>query len=82
MPLRLELRRWRKFHRRTIYVRDGWICGICAQPVDPNLRYPDLMSASLDHVVPLSKGGAHTKANVRLAHWICDSRRGDRDIAA
>lgn len=55
--------------RRRVYDRDGWCCGIiCRQPVDPALRYPDPMSASLDHVVPLSRGGPHTYANVQLAH--------------
>lgn len=62
--------------KTSIYARDGWICGICGQAVDSATPWPDPMSASLDHVVPLSKGGPHLPHNVRLAHLWCNSERG------
>lgn len=49
--------------------RDGWRCAICRGEVTRE-------TWSLDHVVPLSKGGAHTYANVVLAHRSCNVRRG------
>lgn len=49
--------------------RDGFICHICKGRVLP----PD---ASIDHLIPLSKGGQHIWANVALAHGRCNSRRG------
>lgn len=49
--------------------RDGWTCAICGLAVTR-------ATWSLDHVQPLSKGGAHTYANVVLAHRSCNSRRG------
>lgn len=58
--------------------RDGWICGICGDPVSPGLAYPAPLSASLDHTVPLSLGGEHTWTNVRLAHLVCNCERGNR----
>ena len=58
-----------------MYERDGWVCQLCIEPVDPELRYPDHMSASLDHVIPLSRGGHHTWENVQLAHLICNTRK-------
>lgn len=61
-----------------VYVRDGWICGLCYAPVDPLTTYPDPQSASLDHVVPLSKGGPHTYANTQLAHLSCNVAKGNR----
>lgn len=64
--------------KRTVYVRDGWQCGICAQPVDAELRHPNPMAASLDHVVPMSRGGGHLYSNVQLAHWQCNIDKGDR----
>lgn len=63
-----------------IFDRDAWTCGICTEPVDPALRYPHPMSVSLDHVVPLAKGGAHTMANVQCSHLHCN--RIKRDLAA
>lgn len=67
------------FSSTEVFERDAWVCGICSQPVDQALRYPDPMSASLDHVVPLSKGGAHTRDNTRCSHLSCNVRRGNRE---
>jgi 5-methylcytosine-specific restriction endonuclease McrA len=61
-----------------IAVRDGWVCGICAEIVDPAQQWPAAGSPSVDHVVPLSKGGAHDPSNVQLAHLSCNSSKGDR----
>ena len=57
--------------------RDKFICGICSEPVDMALVYPAAKSRSLDHVVPLSKGGAHTEGNVQLAHLDCNLDKSD-----
>lgn len=61
-----------------IFARDGWRCGVCGEPVDDSLVYPDPRSASLDHIVPLSKGGAHSPGNVQLAHLSCNVAKRDR----
>lgn len=61
-----------------VYERDGWVCGLCAEPVDRNSAWPDPMSPSLDHVLPLSKGGHHVLENVQLAHLSCNVRKGAR----
>lgn len=49
--------------------RDGWRCAICGGQVTRE-------NWSIDHVIPLSKGGSHTYANVVLAHALCNARRG------
>src|SRR6185437_11193092 len=67
-----------RFSSQEIYERDGWVCGICDQPVDRSRRYPDRDSASLDHIVPLSRGGSHTRRNVQLAHLRCNLDKSDR----
>ena len=66
-----------RFTSLEVYERDGWMCGICGRPVDKTLRHPHHMAASIDHVLPLACGGAHTRANVQCAHWICNSRKTD-----
>lgn len=63
--------RWRR-----ICERDGYECHICNQPIDAELRAPDRMSPSVDHVVPLAHGGADTDDNLKPAHYGCNSRRG------
>lgn len=64
-----------------IYERDIWICGLCSTPVDPDCAWPDPMSPSLDHVLPLSLGGTHTYENVQLAHLTCNVSKGNRVAA-
>lgn len=64
------------FSYRDVYERDEWTCGICAGPVDRSLEWPEPKSVSLDHVIPLSKGGAHAPANAQCAHLVCNVRKG------
>lgn len=58
--------------------RDEWRCHLCRVDVDSSLLWPNPLSPSLDHVVPLSLGGPHTPENVRLAHLSCNSAKGNR----
>jgi 5-methylcytosine-specific restriction endonuclease McrA len=67
-----------RFKHYEVFDRDGWVCQLCAEPVDPEVRYPDPMSVSLDHVIPLALGGAHSKANTQTAHLICNRRKGTK----
>ena len=68
--------------------RDGNTCHICGDKIDyedytysnnshfivgPN--YP-----SIDHVVPISKGGAHIWENVKLAHHYCNALKSNKII--
>lgn len=62
--------------RRVVFERDGWICQLCGEPVDPDLRAPDPESASLDHRIPIARGGDHTYDNIQLAHFGCNARKG------
>lgn len=62
---------------RQVFDRDGWQCGICRRKVNPDLVYPHKRSASLDHIIPLSKGGAHVMTNVQCAHLDCNMKKRD-----
>lgn len=64
--------------RLTIYERDHWRCGICGRAVRRDAVVPHPLAPTLDHIVPLSKGGTHEPANVRTAHFLCNATRGDR----
>jgi 5-methylcytosine-specific restriction endonuclease McrA len=57
--------------------RDGWTCQLCRQPLDPATTVKAL-KPSLDHVVPLSRGGSHDLSNVQLAHYACNLSKGNR----
>ena len=58
-----------RINRRVVWEREGGRCHIC----DKHVPYK---RATLDHLIPLSKGGDHTYLNVRIAHGPCNSRRG------
>jgi 5-methylcytosine-specific restriction endonuclease McrA len=73
---RIENATVEKFSAQDVYDRDGWTCGICHEPVEPALKYPAPLSVSLDHIVPVSLGGEHSRANTRCAHLVCNMRRG------
>ena len=45
--------------------RDGWLCGICREIVARE-------NWSVDHIIPLSKGGEHSYANTQIAHLSCN----------
>ena len=60
-----------------IFDRDRWVCGIClcSVPKDVHVQHPH--AATLDHIIPLSKGGTHTHDNVQLAHRQCNTLKSD-----
>ena len=69
-----------------LYNRDNGICQICGKPVNwgDNTwgehfgpQYP-----TIDHIVALSNGGAHTWENVQLAHAICNSYKRNLPCSA
>jgi 5-methylcytosine-specific restriction endonuclease McrA len=57
--------------RRAVLVRDARRCQFvhCERP-----------AATVDHVVPRSRGGAHTWTNVIAACAQCNARKGDRTL--
>lgn len=63
---------------QAIWSRDGGICQLCGDPIDPALPWPEPMSKTLDHVVPLANGGTHEPSNVQLAHALCNCIKGNR----
>lgn len=62
-----------------IVKRDNGQCGICGKRVSLSVKWPSPKSASIDHIVPLSKGGEHKAANVQLAHYGCNSSKRATD---
>jgi hypothetical protein len=65
-----------------LYERDEGVCGLCDEPVDRAVEWPDPASLSLDHVVPLALGGRHATENLQIAHLVCNLRKGHRVAAA
>jgi len=66
------------FDRVEIFERDAWICQICSTPVDRERPWRKPNSPSLDHIVPIARGGEHTRANAQTACLRCNMRKGAR----
>jgi 5-methylcytosine-specific restriction endonuclease McrA len=54
------------------------ICGMAVNPYDIANGHARRMYPTVDHIIPLSKGGTHTWDNVQLAHMCCNSGKCDR----
>lgn len=75
-----------RFHQRRSLIKKGdvtpkWIkqlrqtqthCAYCGCKFTADLR------STIDHVIPISKGGTHTKDNIVLACQSCNSSKGNR----
>lgn len=64
-----------------IYQRDGWRCHLCGRAIERRRAWPHPMSKSIDHLVPISMGGADVPENVAAAHLRCNMSRGNRGVA-
>lgn len=70
-------------HRRIVaFLKEHmpW-CWLCGRPIDMELHKLEpngKWSFTVDHVIPLDKGGTWTLENCRSAHRTCNSRKGNR----
>ena len=54
-------------------------CGICGYPVDFSLKPPHPMAPTVDHIIPVAKGGHPSDIdNLQLAHWTCNRQKSDK----
>jgi hypothetical protein len=63
---------------QEVFERDGWRCGLCRKRIGRSYSYPHPRSASIDHIVPLSRGGEDIARNVQAAHLACNLDKGNR----
>lgn len=54
--------------------RDGFGCYLCPEPFSERQG----MELTLDHVLPLSRGGTWDVDNIKLAHRRCNQEKADR----
>ena len=69
---------WEAVSRAEVFKRDGFVCHLCGVKCDPYSNPMGRTYPTLDHVIPLSKGGPHTLSNVATAHRGCNASKGDK----
>lgn len=52
-----------------VYDSSLGICGICKTAVS-------ITDFEIDHILPIAKGGGHTRSNTQIAHRLCNKRKG------
>ena len=55
----------------------GYMCQRCGADCSGS-KWPELNSPTIDHIIPLAKGGTHEYANVQLLCYSCNARKRDR----
>lgn len=60
--------------RAAVVESDASTCYLCG-------KHCEAADIHLDHVVPLSRGGQHVMANLRVTHAACNMRKGARLVS-
>ena len=58
--------------------RDAGVCALCGKRVRPDWNHLHNLYPSIEHIIPIARGGSHTWDNVQLAHRVCNSRKGTK----
>lgn len=59
-----------RFSKHNVFLRDEWKCQYCGVELTTN-------KATIDHVLPLSKGGKTTFTNIVTACTVCNFKKGN-----
>lgn len=62
--------RTRQFIMRQLVNKNGAVCAICGKEIT------DMKDCTIDHIIPISKGGMTTIENCQLAHFGCNQKKG------
>lgn len=67
-----------RFDPFEIFERDGWRCRRCSRPTPKRYRGTTKPNApELDHIIPVSKGGPHTRRNTQCLCRKCNIEKSD-----
>jgi 5-methylcytosine-specific restriction endonuclease McrA len=58
-----------------IFERDGWRCHLCGKKIARTASRMSANGATIDHLIPLSLGGADAPFNVAAAHRRCNAAK-------
>lgn len=67
---------------KVIFKRDRGLCQLCGLPVIEDKFADNYWSGTVDHIVPVSKGGLSSLENCQLAHRICNSLKNNDETTS
>lgn len=65
-----------RFTASELFNRDGWKCQLCGRRVRKFKVMNHPREATIDHIIPLSRGGKHSLVNCQTACRQCNSCKG------
>jgi len=68
--------------RRSVWNRDDWTCQQCGTDVATGLDYNEPSYPTVDHVIPLAKGGEHSMSNTMTLCRRCNTIKSDAIVAS
>jgi 5-methylcytosine-specific restriction endonuclease McrA len=66
-----------KIDKLFVFELSDWICVLCHTKIDNSLRIPNPDAVTLEHLIPLSRGGKHIDTNVGPAHAHCNFEKSN-----
>lgn len=74
-----QAKRGTSVRARDVFERDGWRCYLCGRSTPEHLLKTSRGDGpTLDHVIPLSRGGTHDMANLRCCCRACNAGKSNR----
>ncbi len=67
----LSIKIIQEIYEKNIHKFGTLTCCLCFKPIV-------FGNDSIDHIIPLSKGGTHIKSNLQIAHILCNRKKGNR----
>jgi hypothetical protein len=55
-------------------------CCLCGDPIDNTLPPRHPMSRTLEHLIPIVRGGRHDMDNIAFAHYSCNASKKDKTL--
>ena len=55
-------------------------CILCGKPIDPDLPARHPMSRTIEHLIPIARGGRHDLDNIDFAHHACNASKQDKTV--
>lgn len=69
---------WQAVRKRAIASKDP-ICALCGTPIDMDAKPNTPMACEVDHIVPVSRGGApYDIDNLQLTHSRCNRMKSNK----
>jgi 5-methylcytosine-specific restriction endonuclease McrA len=83
---RIQVEFSRTYLQRKLKENGCLTCVYCGKTnlrieIDDNVKVPRKILATLDHIIPFSKGGTNAETNLAVACYRCNIKKGSHDVA-